>query len=681
MNNLNINQEDILLKKTILSKAKQQLKLEFVGLDSIIDEIADLMLPWWLFPQFQHRPTIINLWGMTGTGKTALIKRLMELMSLKEKLLHFDMGTFGDGETSLKDTFTDDLEHFNAQEVVLAFDEFQFARSINEDGDEVNNHKLRIIWDLLDSGQFTYEPYLNMYYQNKVFHFLKILNQAQEGGVRVKNVLIINELGSFKQLIGDFTLSSKSSDDKERKPDEYFVSDHFLDGIDDLIEGYFDKKKYLEQIKLMSLEDYIDFFINLVKQKGKQGLMDMSKALIFVVGNLDEAFYMSDSINPDISADEFHNHSKKITIASIKSALQERFRNEQIARLGNNHIIYPSFSKNQYKQLIIKGLEAVKKNIAETFSIEIHFNESVIDLIYTEGVFPTQGARPVLTTLRNLIDSYTGKWILEIFENNLFVTDIHWSYQNNQYLLEFWNKSEKILEQQYKLNLKINPLRQTRNNDVQAYVAIHEAGHAVLSALCLKLIPEYVVTQTADSNSEGFCLTNYPDGFHTKDLILNRIKVSLGGYLAEKLILGEDFVSSGVSEDIAKATQFANDAVNRFAMGKDPILSQHNPTQHQAVFTMTNSQSSQSLQIIKECETEALEILERNELLLLKLTEYLTLNSRIEKEMIQKIVEEFSVEPFVKEDGFKDIKHYYNIKNQVQKRMLQLEFIEEFEIG
>ena len=65
-----VNQEYILKKKTSLAKAVIQLKKEFVGLDGIIDELSDTILPWWLFPENQLRPLIINLWGMTGSGKT-----------------------------------------------------------------------------------------------------------------------------------------------------------------------------------------------------------------------------------------------------------------------------------------------------------------------------------------------------------------------------------------------------------------------------------------------------------------------------------------------------------------------------------------------------------------------------------------------------------------------------------
>ena len=66
-------------------------------------------------------------------------------------------------------------------------------------------------------------------------------------------------------------------------------------------------------------------------------------------GNLDESFSMSsDCEESGIDADVFHDFSLKINILTIKKALKLRFKPEQIARLGNMHVIYPSLSKKTY---------------------------------------------------------------------------------------------------------------------------------------------------------------------------------------------------------------------------------------------------------------------------------------------------------------------------------------------
>jgi hypothetical protein len=61
--------EEFISKKLILHDARLQLKKEFFGIDSIIDKIVDTIQTWYLIPEMQERPAIINLWGLTGVGR------------------------------------------------------------------------------------------------------------------------------------------------------------------------------------------------------------------------------------------------------------------------------------------------------------------------------------------------------------------------------------------------------------------------------------------------------------------------------------------------------------------------------------------------------------------------------------------------------------------------------------
>jgi len=115
-------------KKEVLENAISQLKKEFVGINDIIDEVGDLMMSWWIFPEHQFRPLIINLWGMTGSGKTAFIKRLVELMDYSKYSFRFDMGAFGNHTSYLKTILTTNLSSHDNQNPVIILDEFQFAK-------------------------------------------------------------------------------------------------------------------------------------------------------------------------------------------------------------------------------------------------------------------------------------------------------------------------------------------------------------------------------------------------------------------------------------------------------------------------------------------------------------------------------------------------------------------------
>ena len=89
------DKDNLLSKHNKLNNIKNILKKEFIGLNDIIDEICNLVEPWYLFPSGQIRPTVVNLHGMTGVGKTSLIIRLLELLDIKS-VLKFDVGEWVD---------------------------------------------------------------------------------------------------------------------------------------------------------------------------------------------------------------------------------------------------------------------------------------------------------------------------------------------------------------------------------------------------------------------------------------------------------------------------------------------------------------------------------------------------------------------------------------------------------
>ena len=71
---MHLNTEEINRKNQIVDNTIIALKKEFIGIDKQIDEIMDNVRTWYVYPQLQIRPIVINLWGMSGVGKTSLIR-------------------------------------------------------------------------------------------------------------------------------------------------------------------------------------------------------------------------------------------------------------------------------------------------------------------------------------------------------------------------------------------------------------------------------------------------------------------------------------------------------------------------------------------------------------------------------------------------------------------------------
>ncbi len=663
-------------RKELLQQAMGALKSEFIALDGIVDEIGDLMLPWWLFPDSQLRPSIINLWGMTGSGKTALVRRLADHLGYDHMLLRFDMGEYGQSGTFLKYTLTSQLFQFNNKAPIIMLDEFQFAKTLEESGREANNIALRIIWDLLDSGVINFEGHVNTYYTLRGYKVLRLINECLNQGVEIRNGVIIQGADIVKKIFGDFVFgyydgAVDRGEGEGFKDEEYFVSDLFCTGIYEIKSyEYGSYRDAADRIRTFnSLHEIVHFITQIIQDEEKPKTMNLSKALIFVVGNLDEAYYMSSNINPDISPDEFHRNTKKINIADIKFALQKRFRNEQLARLGNNHLIYQAFTTADYYKFIDLSLNNLGQQVLERYGMQLEWDISIKQIIFKEGVFPTQGVRPVMSTIRNLVESYISKLLLYLIENSLDrVERIEWSYKRDRYVFKIHQAKRKtIKELTFPVRLKVNSLRKSVNDDLQSQVAVHESGHGLMSIFTTGIVPEYIITRTVDSESQGFTYIRLPEEITSFQLIKDMIKIGLGGYLAEKSIFGAENTSAGVSQDIRRLTELAHLAVRDYGMGTDPIrthLHLYGGNPYQSSFT--DQHEKMVLDLIEQCQQEAKAIIAQNRELLLEMSWYLSSHSRIEKTQLIKMTQDYAAKKGLAPIPLIDAKGYFKFKATLQ---------------
>ena len=77
--------ERIQKRQLILKNLAKHLKKHFVGIDRIIDDVIKNMRIWYITPELLSRPIIINLWGMTGVGKTDLVRKLVKHLKFENK--------------------------------------------------------------------------------------------------------------------------------------------------------------------------------------------------------------------------------------------------------------------------------------------------------------------------------------------------------------------------------------------------------------------------------------------------------------------------------------------------------------------------------------------------------------------------------------------------------------------
>ena len=179
--------------------------------------------------------------------------------------------------------------------------------------------------------------------------------------------------------------------------------------------------------------------------------------------------------------------------------------------------------------------------------------------------------------------------------------------------------------------------------------AYHETGHAILFHVLPDMDPVYTISIIPTGVSAAGYTMPLPETdemFNTKGKMMHRIMVSLGGRIAEALIL-ED-ITTGASSDIQNATEIARSMVVRYGMSEklgminyetdsDEVFIGRDLAHTKAYSDKTAAEIDEEVRrIIDECYKEAEKILKEHENVLHAVSKLLMEKERITREEFEK---------------------------------------------
>lgn len=579
------------------------LKQEFVGIDNIIDQVMKNIRSWYIFPNLIERPLVINLWGMTGCGKTSLVNRICDLLDLRSNMVYYNLAKLGEENSiDIEDNFSDNLGFVN-KNAVFIFDEFQFAASIDSTGKEKEiKTSLKTIWEIIDTGKIVRE--ISKYTKSSFSRILKCMDMIEKYGAVMKNGIWVNSKECFEKMspeqkteaLNYFNVNFKVPElYNEAVPSRYWMENHSFSVVNnkevfptcevcgllyDNCMYYSDTENHMTYTDFvnnilfnMSFGELYDYITKVYKKLSNGHHLDYSKSLVFVIGNIDEAYTISYNFDPDMDPDQFRIVTEKLTMVDIKEALRERFRNEQIARLGNIMMLYPSFSKKNFIEIIDMNLVTYAKSVKDEMNIDMHFDDSIKQMIYNDGVFPTQGTRPVFTAIYEIVKTKLPQIVTSCIHGNINninnISDIYLSSTKDVVKAIAKDKNETILEKEFKQELRIDNLRNVNKKEQQSITAVHESGHFVIYSKTTGKLPAKLMSVTASTTSNGFMIPDNEDdeNFMTKQDYIDSIKTDIAGYAAEMIVFNSDNMTSGACEDLRRATTTASRMVREYGMG------------------------------------------------------------------------------------------------------------------
>lgn len=613
-----IDKERLGQRRAALELLRLRLKEDFVGIDEIIDSLLDYIQVWYLMPEVLTRPIIVCLWGMTGVGKTDLVRRLVQHLDFQERFAEVELGNtdqttyFSSVNAILKSNGLVD-----SRPAIVLFDEIQRFYTIEPDGSPVQVTKFNDFWELLSDGR-----------------------------------LAKREKEDFDYYISDFMFNQRQRN--RRPPGEPAPPDDPMQDTVGIWEAR-NLKKMLEleedvlDIAEMSKKQMLDIIIEAKSRRRIFEPIDYSQMLILISGNLDEAFQMAThTSDSEVDADIYHAFTKKITAVDIKNALTRRFRPEQVARFGNIHLIYPSLRKADFESLIRKEVGKIIGRTEERFNVHIHISDNVFALIYRNGVFPVQGVRPVFSSVTDILETNLSKFLFECLNDGCDTFSIDYDNEGKKILAQIGSRKVEI-----PFVGRIDKIRQGNIADVVANVSVHEAGHAVAYVVLFGIAPLQLKSKVASSYASGFTFPH--EIYETKENLLKKIKVFLAGGLAEELIFGAENATVGRSNDREHVTMLAMDYIRRHGFDD----------RYQANYTLEYGFSMDKHATDKDVEAMITGIVKETRALLAEYHEFLLDLARVLNEKgsmdakdVAEVAARFKLTAAIKEEGYLHLPGY-----------------------
>ena len=180
--------------------------------------------------------------------------------------------------------------------------------------------------------------------------------------------------------------------------------------------------------------------------------------------------------------------------------------------------------------------------------------------------------------------------------------------------------------------------------------AYHEAGHAILFHVLPDVGPVHIVSIIPTGSGAGgytMPISEKDDMFNTKGKMLQDITVSLGGRIAESLVL--DDITTGASQDIKQATEQAKAMVTKYGFtknvgminyaGEDEVFVGREIGQSSRGYSedVAKKIDEEVKSIIDSCYERAEEILKENMEVLHKCAALLLEKERIDREEFEKL--------------------------------------------
>lgn len=139
----------------LISNLTANLKIKFTGLDRTIDKIMEQITPWFVYQMPRKMPLVINIWGITGTGKTELVTDICKGLELPTSF--FDSQEFFSNKSSSLKMSSLRALNSDSERKAIILDEFHRLKTKTKNEVSKTEDARARLWEILGGSiKFNY---------------------------------------------------------------------------------------------------------------------------------------------------------------------------------------------------------------------------------------------------------------------------------------------------------------------------------------------------------------------------------------------------------------------------------------------------------------------------------------------------------------------------------------------
>ncbi len=218
--------------------------------------------------------------------------------------------------------------------------------------------------------------------------------------------------------------------------------------------------------------------------------------------------------------------------------------------------------------------------------------------------------------------------------------------------------TEKDVEQAF-LKVGVGSEKKSRviSEKEKRITAYHEAGHAILLHVLPGVGPVHTISVIPTGTGAAGYTMPLPDKdemYVTRGTLLQNIMVDLGGRIAEELVFGD--VTTGASQDIKDATEYARSMVMKYGMSEEAGLINYAGSEEVFIgrdfgHTREYGESTAAIldgevrRIVSECYGKARTIIEEHRPVLDAVAQALVEREKLDQQAFEQIFDQYAAKP------------------------------------